>query len=129
MTRKIDKYANRRGVNSRRAGPTFDPDLPVAGHYRIKLVRDGPPVALAIWFGAPLDPVTLDPLDRAPAWFAQVNGGPPQPASWYWPECARQPISQAEHDRIVNRSATLDPTSPWYDPLRPIDRLKTPVPF
>jgi len=129
MTRRIDKYDNRRGPVSVRAGPTFDADLPVAGCYQVRLVRHGPPCALRVWFGLPLDPVTGEELDRAPVWLARVNGGQPRPASWFWPECATHPISQEEHDRLVQLHRTLDPRSAFYDPLRPLDPLTTPVPF
>jgi hypothetical protein len=129
VTRKVAKYANRRGAAARRAGPSFDADLPVTGCYLVRLVRGGPPCALRIWFGLPLDPVTGEELDRAPVWLARVNGGQPRPASWFWPECARTPISQAEHDRLVQQHRTMNPADPFFDPLRPIDRLKTPVPF
>jgi hypothetical protein len=112
-------------------GRSFDPDLPVAGCYQVKLVRRGPPCALRIWFGPPLDPVTGEELDRAPLWLAALNGGPADAlmAGWFWPECASRPISRQEHDRLVQRHRTLAPRSAFYDPLRPIDPLKTPVPF
>jgi hypothetical protein len=121
--------AIRKGKPAADRGPSFDADLPVAGCYQVRLRQGGPPVALRIWHGPPLDPETLDEMDRAPGWQAQVNGVQMADVFAFWPACARRPISQAEHDRIAERSRTMDKDDPFYDPLRPIDRLKTPVPF
>jgi hypothetical protein len=129
VTRRLTYKSTRRGKPAPPRGRSFDPDLPVAGCYQVKLVRHGPPVAVKIWFGLPLDPVTGEELDRAPVWLARVNGGDCRPAAWFWPECARHPITEAEHDRITQLSRTMNRASAWFDPLRPIDPLKTPVPF
>ena len=110
-------------------GPSYSPDTPVAGCYRLRLTRGGPPVALRYWIGPPLDPDTGEELDRAPRWQCRVNGVQLVPVDWYWPRCARDPITQAEHDRLCGLNATLDPASPYYDPKRPIDRLRTPLPW
>ena len=109
-----------------RPGPSYDPDLPVAGCYEIKLVKGGPPVALRIWYGPPLDPETRLEMDRAPRWNAMLNGVQVVAVERFWPECARQPISAARHDFITLESITQDPASPFYDPLKPIDRLAVP---
>ena len=124
------KYSNRKGKPAAAdRGPSYDPDLPVAGCYLVRLRQNGPPVALRIWHGPPLDPETREPMDRGPVWNAWLNGVQPVDVFRFWPACARKPISAAEHDRITLLSLTLDEASPFYDPLRPIDRLKTPVPF
>lgn len=110
-------------------GPAYNPDTPVAGCYRLRLTRAGPPVALRYYFGLPRDPDTGEELDRAPRWLCRVNDQQFVPVEWYWPRCAREPISEGEHARLAALNATLDPESPYYDPRRPIDRLKTPMPF
>jgi len=129
MPRPADKYGNRRGAPRPDRGPPLDADVPVAGYFLIRLVRDGPPCGLRIWFGPPLDPESGQPLDRSPGWWAQINGGRMRPAAWFWPECARVPITRDEHDRLCALARTLDPRSPFYDPPRPIDPLASPPPF
>ena len=76
---------NRTGPATTKRGPSFDADQPVAGCYRTRLVKDGPPVALLLWFGAPVDPLTGEPMDRAPAWFATINGKQIVEAARFWP--------------------------------------------
>lgn len=110
-------------------GPSVDADEPQAGCYRIHLRRDGPPVALKIWHGPPLDPVTGATLDRGHRWLARLNGLEIVPVERVWPECAKQRITELEHDRLAELSRTLDPSSPYYDPQRPIDPLTVPPPF
>jgi len=124
------KYANRVGKRAASRGPAFDPETPVAGCYRIRLNKGGPPVALRIWFGPPLDPETRAPMtERSPRWQAQTNNLELVPVMDFWPRCARVRISKAEHDRIAGLSATMDAAHPFYDPRRPIDRLTAPLPF
>ena len=110
-------------------GPVYNPDIPTAGCYRFKLRRGAPPVALRFWLGPPIDPDTGEEMERSPRWQCRVNGTELVPVERYWPQCARDPISLEEHNRLCRLSATLDPASPYYDPTRPIDRLKTPMPF
>jgi hypothetical protein len=110
-------------------GPAYNPDIPTAGCYRHKLRRGGPPVALRFWLGPPIDPDTGEEMDRSPRWQCRLNGTELVPVDRFWPDCARFPISLAEHDRLCRLSATLDPASPYYDPRRAIDPLKTPLPF
>jgi hypothetical protein len=119
----------RKGKPAPPRGRSYDPDIPVAGYYQIKLRKGGPPVALRFWFGPPVDRDTLETLDRSPGWFCTINGADVVEAAYFWPECARQPISIAEYHRISRLSRTLDRASPFYDPLRPIDRLRAPMPF
>jgi len=120
---------NRTGVARSKRGPSFDPDIPVAGCYRTRFVKDGPPVALRIWFGPPLDPETGEEMDRAPKWFAMINGVLAVEAARFWPGCARDPISFAEYRHICRRSATLDPADPYFDPFTAVDPARAPPPF
>jgi hypothetical protein len=109
--------------------PSVDPEVPTPGCYRTRLVRGGPFVALRIWLGPSIDPATGEEVtDRGHRWQCTLNGQ--RVPFWdYWPGCARDPISQAEHDRIVAESATMDEASAFYDPRRPINRLTAPMPF
>lgn len=109
--------------------PTVDPEIPMPGCYRIKMRKDGPPVALRIWLGPSIDPATGEEVqERGFRWQCTVNGER-VPFEDHWPGCARDPISRAEYDRILAESATMDAASPFYDPRRPIDRLTMKLPF
>ena len=110
-------------------GPSFDPDLPVAGYYQTRLRKGAPPSAVRIWHGPSLDPDTGEEmLERSPLWQCALNGVRVE-LERFWPDCAQSPISQETHDRIVEQNLTLDPDSPFYDPSRPIDIDRAPPPF
>lgn len=71
-------------------------DTPAEGYYRMRLVRGGPLVGIKIWYGPPLDPSTLDVMDRGFCWNALANG------DWIdvdrvWPACANEMIDEAEY--------------------------------
>lgn len=109
----------------------FDPDLPIAGLYRFKLVSGGVFVAVKIWWGAPLDPIDGTELDRAPRWQATANSEQIS-LERVWPKCAAEPIDQAEADYLAKRKAWAEraaPDSPQADPRRRIDLLTAPLPF
>jgi hypothetical protein len=119
----------RSGPRAPAATVTFDPDVPVAGHYRIRQRKGAPDSAVAIWQGHPADPDTGEPMEERPlAWQAAIDGQP-VPLDRVWPGCAREPISQLEHDRLRQRNATLDEESPFYDPRKPVDLATAPPPF
>lgn len=119
------------GVRSSVQREGFDPDVPIAGWYRFKLVSGGVFVAVKIWFGAPLDPIDGTELDRAPRWNAIADGAPIDLAR-VWPKCAAEPIEQAEVKYLADRKAWAEraaPDSPQADPRRRIDLLTAPLPF
>lgn len=110
-------------------GPALDPDIPMPGCYRIRLVKGGPYCALRIWLGLPIDPATNEEVqERGYRWQCTLNGVR-VPFEDHWPGCARDRISQEEHDRICGEHRTMDHTSPFYDPRRPISLASAPVPF
>ena len=119
----------RTGKASRKSGPAYDPDIPVAGHYRTRFVKGGPPVAVWIYFGLPVDPETGEEMDRAPRWLAKVNGKEVVDAARFWPGVAAEPVGFAEYLHICLRSTTLDPGDPYFDPYKPVDRATAPPPF
>ena len=124
------RKTNRTGKPSRKRGPAYSPEQPVAGFYRIRLKRGGPFVALQIWLGPILDPDTGEEMEnRGFRWQARLNGNALVPIGDYWPARARDRITESEHDKICRLSATMDPAHPFYDPLRNVDRLKSPMPF
>lgn len=110
-------------------GPLFDPDVPVAGCYRVQLVKRGPFVGLRIYFGPPADPSTGEEMDRTPRWVASVNGQQVVDAMRFWPHCAREPISFADYLHLCRRARTMDPSDPYYDPTKPVDPSTAPPPF
>jgi hypothetical protein len=111
------------------SGPPFDADIPVAGCYKVKLVKGGPPCGLRLWYGSPVDPLTGEEMDRSPRWNATLNGREQVDPFRFWPACARDPISEADHLHICRLSATMDPNDPYFDPRRPMDPGKAPPPF
>lgn len=127
-TMTIDRYANRQGVNKER-GRAFDPDIPEAGCYRIKQGKETVPSVVRIWLGPPVDPATGEEVpERGERWQAAINGEA-VPLDRVWPGCARSPISQAEHDRLLAELLTMDPESPFYDPRKSVDLLTAQLPF
>jgi hypothetical protein len=110
-------------------GPLLDPEVPEVGCYRIALRRGAPSSGIRIWLGFPIDPETgAEMTERPYNWQAELNGE--RVHLWdYWPGCAREPISREEYDRLVERNATMDEESPFYDPRRRIDLFTAPPPF
>lgn len=126
----MNRYSNRLGQAAAGAALAYDPEIPTPGCYRIRLARGGPPVALRIWLGPSIDPATGEEVtERGFRWQCAINGGGRVPVEDYWPGCARDPISRAEHDRIAAESRTMDEASHFYDPRRRIDPLHAPTPF
>lgn len=125
-----DRFSNRpERLASAHSAPVVDPELPSAGCYRVRLAKGAPDSAIRIWLGHSIDPATGEEMtERSFFWQCTVNGVR-QPIENYWPGCAREPISREEHDRLVERNATLDEDSPFYDARRPVDLSSAPPPF
>ena len=51
-------------------------NTPVAGYYAFEMSERSVPHVARIWFGAPLDPVTGEEMDRSHRWQATRNGKP-----------------------------------------------------
>lgn len=110
-------------------GQLIDPDIPTPGSYRIKLAKGAPTSAVRIWLGHPIDPETGEEMtERGFRWQASINGEP-VPLDRVWPGCARDPIDDAEHARIMERNSTQDDDSPFYDVRKPVDLSRAPPPF
>lgn len=109
----------------------FDPDIPEAGFYRIRLRSGGAFVGVRLWFGAPLEPWTGEEMDRAPRWNAAINGKWAE-VSTVWPRCAGDPITEDEHLYLTSLQGWAQqhaPDSGLADPRRKIDVLSSPLPF
>jgi hypothetical protein len=97
----------------------------------MRLRSGGVMVGVRVWFGLPLDPETLDELDRAPRWNALING------AWAnldqaWPRCAGEPIDAREYGFLLARvdwAAEHVPDSPIADPTKAVDPLSSPLLF
>lgn len=128
MTRAHIRY------DEQRAAPAFvgfDPDVPVAGLYRMRMRSGGVWCGVRIWFGQPKDPITGEMLDRSLRWQAEINGEYAD-LDRVWPKCAADPITEAEHRHLV---ATRDwavqhlPDSALANPMRRLDPLTSPTLF
>ena len=109
----------------------FDAETPAAGFYAISLRSGAVKVGVRIWHGPPRDPHTGDIMDRHWRWQATANGEYID-LERVWPQCARSPISEAEHDHLCRLQAwgrEHDPDGALADPTKPIDPLTAPVTF
>ena len=108
------------------AGAT-DVSRPVAGFFRHKLRSGGVVGAVRIWFGAPHDPVTGEEMDRSHRWQAEFLGEYIE-FDACWPQCAGEPITEAEYRALMNRrdwAAEHAPRSAYANPRRRYDPLST----
>ncbi len=100
MTRAPLSYGVRHEPRTDWAG--HDTETPVAGFYRMRLRSGGVMVGVKIWHGLPLDPETLEEIDRAPRWNALING------AWAnivdaWPKCADEAVTPEEYAFLLSR--------------------------
>lgn len=109
----------------------FNPDVPVAGFYRAKLVKGGMLVGIRIWFGAPLDPVTGEELDRSHRWQALANDRYVE-LERVWPGCGGDPITEREYRFLAAQQdwgVQHAPDSAQADPTRRVDPLNSTILF
>lgn len=102
-------------------------DVPEAGFYRTKLVRGGPWCGVRIWFGAPPDPETGEPLDRSPRWQAEINGNLAD-IDQVWPYVAGRFIDEAEYRYLTalsKHAKAWDRSLPEAKPTQAIDINRT----
>jgi len=106
-------------------------DKPQAGYYATRLVRNGPLVAVHIWYGAPPDPE--DPrklLDRSHRWQCLVDGCEADP--WEtWPRVAGRTITEGEYRRLLGAKKwdrIYAPDSPTQKPDKPVNWSKLRLP-
>lgn len=99
------------------------PDKPVAGFYRMRLIRNGPFVPVRIWYGPSFDPATGDWCDRSPMWRCCIGGK--QESIWRaWPQCAGRPISEVEYRYMrasEDHASKFEPDMPQARPWEPIN--------
>jgi hypothetical protein len=108
-----------------------DATTPVAGFFRMKLRGGGVLVGIRIWHGAPCDPVTGEEMDRSWRWQAECNGEPID-FDRVWPQCAGDPITEAEYRAYAQRQTWAREKAPetaFADPQRRHDPLTAMLPF
>ena len=109
----------------------FDADTPVEGFYAMSLRSGAVKVGVRIWHGPPADPHTGELMDRHWRWQATANGEYID-LERVWPQCARTPISEAEHSHLCRLQAwgrEHDPDGALANPTMPINPLTAPVTF
>jgi hypothetical protein len=124
----IDYSAPRVAVDPRSG---FNPDVPEAGFYRMRMRSGSVFVGIRIWFGPPHDPIDGTELDRSHRWQALANEREID-LTRVWPKCAADPIDAAEYAHLTRLQAWGEahaPDSPQADPNKRIDFLTAPLPF
>lgn len=128
MTRAHTSY------DTRSEGKTFagfDPSVPIAGYYRMRMRSGGVRGVVKIWFGPPHDPVTGEELDRSWRWQACYNGEMID-VERAWPGCAGDPTTEQHYQRAIARQAWAQehaPGSAYANPRSKLDLLSSPLPF
>lgn len=128
MTRASRTYGDRSEARVFAGVPAWPP---IAGFYRFRL-RSGAVKGVAkVWYGAPLDPVTGEELDRGWRWQALLNGEPVD-LDRVWPVGAGDPVTEADYRYACSRqdwARQNAPESAFAEPDRRYDPLSAPMPF
>ena len=106
-------------------------DVPVAGFYRGKLRSKGALCGFRIWYGAPLDPLTGEELDRSHRWQAHCNGDYVE-IDDVWPYGAQLVITEREYNKFCQQQTwarQYAPNSALADPKRKSNPLTAPLYF
>jgi hypothetical protein len=109
-----------------------DVSQPVAGFFRHRLARGTVVCGVEIRFGAPLDPVTGEELDRTPRWMAFVDGEYFDDWNRIWPACTGSPITEAEYRALIARrewARQHAPESAYAEVGRRVDPLSRATPL
>lgn len=111
-----------------------DVSTPTAGFFKLKLSKDTVLRAVEVFYGAPIDPVTGEEMDRSWRWQARLDDGALVDFDRVWPACARDPITEAEFRRCCARvewARQHAPQSAYAERGVKIDPLSTqsPLPF
>jgi len=100
------------------------PGLPIAGLYKMKLVKGGPWVTVEIWYGPPHDPATGEIMDRSFRWQARVDGGDAEdPLRRAWPYCSGQPLTDSEFRYMRDTAKWAKDFAPDQPEAKPRDKI------
>ena len=118
---------------------------PIAGHYATRLVKDGPRVAVRIWYGAAV--IAGEEQDRGHDWRVEIDG---RTDRWEldadtgyrcrvaleleraWPFCAKDKITEAEFRYLTAHAGWArehSPNHPKANPRKAVDFNTLPVRF
>lgn len=129
MTRKPLSYAD--AAQPVRSFEGFDVEKPIEGYYRMKLVSGGVYGVVRVWYGAPLDPITGEEMDRSWRWQAAWNGELID-FERAWPACAKLPATEADYRVAIRRQEWARqhaPTSGYADGRTRHNPLDAPLTF
>lgn len=88
----------------KRLSPLYYRDRYANGRRRKPEFKDWLPVLL--WFGAPIDPVTGEEMDRSHRWQCWVAGKEEEPlGQWEW--CCGHPISAMQYQEMLEQVLNL----------------------
>lgn len=104
MARSRTAYVDMASERPRKAFSGQDVSKPREGWFRHKLSGGSVYGGVRIWYGAPLDPVTGEELDRSWRWQAMFDGEPID-FDRVWPACIGDPITEDEYHNYVRRRA------------------------
>ena len=132
MTRDSTPYGEQH-VRPVHVAGAVDVETPVAGYYRLRLSGGSVRGGVKLFFGPPNDPITGEELDRGWRWQAFFNDEPID-FNRVWPNCAGDPISEADYRRMCRRVAWAQehaPDSAYAQTGRKFDHLSaaSPLPF
>lgn len=110
-----------------------DISRPVEGFYRHRLSAGAVYGGVRVWYGAPLDPVTGEELDRSWRWQTAFNDEPID-FDRVWPACVGEPITEQDYLAYCARTTWARehaPDSAYARTGRKLDLLstQTPLPF
>lgn len=120
-------------------------DQPVAGFYKVRLVRGGPVVPVRIYWGRAI--IDGEEQDRGFDWRCEIDGRTdrwerdddtdyrcrvPLEVDRAWPWCAREPVTVAEYQFLVSHAAWAkehQPEHPKASPRKAVDFHTLPLRF
>lgn len=89
----------------------LQPDNPIPGNYKRRLVRGGPWVGVSIFWRQPIDPGNGEPIDRAPILTCIVDGEERDPYM-EWTYCCGNRITEHDYNLLRHRAMSADRLPP-----------------
>ena len=106
--------------------------VPVAGHYRTRLINGALWVPVRFWYGQPI--IDGEVQDRFERWCVEVNGRTdrfdkeaghrvPLDALDVWPFAAGHPITEREYHFMLKRKGWAEEHAPEHPAAQPFERI------